>query len=394
MPVLDQDRIRYTGTASAASVSGSTPFGFFDSDPIFQVECAGATKLAALRLGYPNIDVELINLQFFALYEEASNEYFAQVHAYNIRNNIMVYQGQNINSIGNASYVNVQSFPLPYVVQLANGYGSETGTGGNITWKQGHITTTPYQQLYDLQDLWGNPSESFDRIDIKRIFHQIPPAFARIYDPFSMTGMSYSNILNEMGFSAYSPAIQFLMTPIFEDLLRGQGIKFNDMVRKSQYSFELINNKLKLFPIPTYVFNVYFEYSCARDRFSGSLSAPLTGSNSIVTDFSNVPYQNPIFSTLNSTGKQWIRKYFLALCKETLGSIRSKYMSIPIPNGELTMDGSDLRSEASKEKEDLINLLKEHLEESGKFKQMEKTAQQAEEMNKILKTVPLFLYIG
>ena len=86
-----------------------------------------------------------------------------------------------------------------------------------------------------------------------------------------MTGMSYSNIFNELGFGAYSPAVQFLMTPIFEDLLRGQAIQFNDMVRKSGYSFELVNNKLKLFPIPTFSFKVYFNYLVTKD-FHGTLA--------------------------------------------------------------------------------------------------------------------------
>ena len=117
-------------------------------------------------------------------------------------------------------------------------------------WKQGFVDVKRLQQSYDLQALWGDCFESGSAIEVRRIFHHRAPSIARIYDPFSMTGMSYSNILNEMGFAGYSPATQFLMTPIFEDLLRDQAIQFNDTVRKSAFSFELINNKLKIFPVP------------------------------------------------------------------------------------------------------------------------------------------------
>jgi hypothetical protein len=230
-----------------------------------------------------------------------------------------------------------------------------------------------------------------------RIFHNMTPAFARIYDPMSMTGMSYSNVMNELGFGAYSPATQFLMTPIFEDLLRGQAIEFNDMVRKSAYSFELVNNKLKIFPIPGSGFNIYFNYILTDDRYSGSVVMPQSGSSytgSYVSDYANIPYQNIPYTTINDVGRQWIRKYFLALCKELLGAIRQKYQTIPIPGGEVTLDGAELRNEAQQEKEQLIEQLRETLEAVGKKTQMEDRAKEAEFLQDTLKRVPLFIYIG
>ena len=266
----------------------------------------------------------------------------------------------------------------------------EVGVGGDVDWKRGYITTSPYQQIYDLQEIWGDVSESCNRIEVKRIFHERQPAFARIYDPFSMTGMSYSNIFNELGFCAYSPAVQFLMTPIFEDLLRGQAIEFNDMVRKSQYSFEIINNKLKLFPIPTETFKVYFQYIVENDRYN---AATISGSN-IVSDYSNIPYENLNYGQINEVGKQWIRKYFLACCKETLGLVRQKYQNIPIPGGEVTLDGAELRQESQQEKEALIQELRENLEAAGRKQQIEDRAKEAEYINETLRRVPTLIYIG
>jgi hypothetical protein len=173
-------------------------------------------------------------------------------------------------------------------------------------------------------------------------------------------------------------------------LLRGQAIEFNDMVRKSQYSFEIINNKLKLFPIPQESFRVYFDYLVENDRYSGSV---ISGSN-IVSDYSNIPYQNLVYGNVNEVGKQWIRKYFLACCKETLGLVRQKYQQIPIPGGEVTLDGAELRQEAQQEKEALIAELRENLEAAGRRQQVEDRAKEAEYLGEVLKRIPVYIYVG
>jgi len=393
--LIDNDRIRWPGSGS--SVVGRTPFGFYDNDFDFQTEAPKAANWAALRLGYPVVDIEMLDIDFYACFEEAVNEYGAQVNQFNIRNYIQVFQGQNVQSLGNLSGQAVVGSPMSTVIELAKAYGTEVGVGGYVNWKKGAITTVAMQQSYDLQALWADIVEDGQWIEVYRVYHTFPPAFARIYDPFSMTGMSYSNVLNEMGFGAYSPAVQFLMTPIFEDLLRGQAIQFNDMVRKSAYSFELVGNTLKLFPIPQYSMNVYFEYILRSDRYSGSVITNPSGSTytgSYVSDFANIPYGNIPFNTINQVGRQWIRKYFLAVCKELLGSIRQKYQTIPIPGGEVTLDGAELRNEAQQEKAALLQELRETLDAVGKKQQMEDRAREAEYLQDTLKRVPLFLYVG
>jgi len=382
-------------------ISGSTPFGFYDNNTVYQSDGPKVANYVAWKLGYPVLDVELQSGSIYACFEEACFEYSAQVNQFNIRNNIGVLQGTSANV--NLTQTNVAASGLPQLIKIAQGYGTEFGVGGNVDWKKGYIDVQAKQQTYDLQALWANVSESFDRIEIRRIFHEMPPAAARIYDPFSMTGMSYSNVLNEMGFAGYSPATQFLMTPIFEDLLRMQAIEFNDLVRKSGWSFELVNNKLKLFPIPTYDFRMYFEYLLVKERDSQGIynsgSFYVSGSNTVVSssvigDYSNVPYNNIPYSTINSVGKQWIRKYFLALCKEVLGSIRQKYQTIPIPGAEVTLDGGELRQEASAEKETLITQLRENLEATGRKAQMELREAEAQQLQATLQKVPMGIYIG
>ncbi len=394
---VDQDRYRYPGSCSF--FPGITPFGFYDGEPAFQMDVVGSTNWAARRLGYPGTDIEMIDVNFFACFEEAITEYSAQVNQFNIINNITLLQGLSTST--QVTQRNVQGASVPYVVKLSQAYGTEFGVGGNVDWKRGSINLVAGQQTYDLQALWGNTIESGSRIEVRRIFHDAPPASARIYDPFSMTGMSYSNVLNELGFAGYSPATQFLMTPIFEDLLRMQAIEFNDMVRKSAYSFELVNNKLRIFPIPTVNAKMYFDYMLTSERDaqimnSGSVTV-VTGSTSIsnvIGDYSNVPYDNIPYTGINSVGRQWIRKYFLALCKEVLGATRQKYQTIPIPGSEVTLDGGELRQEAQQEKTDLITQLRENLTATSRKAQMETLAAQNQQIQDTLKQVPLGLYVG
>lgn len=388
--MLDNDRIRWAGSGSA--VPARTPFGTYDNDLVFVNDCYRAAQWAGIRLGYPNVDVELVDLNFYAAFEEACNVYNAKINEYNMINNMYNVQGQKISSLTDLTNRAVIGAGIPYMCRLAKDYGTETGTGGTTDWKKQYITCNPRQQEYDLNALLGDKYEKCAAITVRRIFNYRPPAFARIYDPFSMTGMSYSNVLQELGFGAYSPAVQFLSCPIFEDLLRGQAIQFNDLVRKSQYSFEIKNNKLRLFPIPTYSFKLWIEYTNDDEVFANGSMTPL--GDKVATDFATVPYQNHTYSDINDPGKMWIRNYFLANCKEILGCIRQKMQTIPISGGEITLDGSELRSEAQQEKQALMESLNTMLEAAGKFAQMSKQSEMAIQLQETLKKIPICIYIG
>jgi len=395
---FDPTTIRWPGSGSAVNLT-TVPFGFYLNETNntgsigkFEYDCEKSAEWAAKRLGYPIIDVELKDISFYACFEEAVSEYGAQVNQFNIRNNLLNLQGLNTTDNPNLTGKNIQGSGLPFVVKLSRQYGSEINVGGDVPVKRVPVNLKKGQQVYDLNQLIECERECGNNVEIRRLFHGPAPAFARIYDPFSMTGMSYSNVLNEMGFAGYSPATQFLMTPIFEDLLRGQAIEFNDMVRKSAYSFEVINNQLRIFPIPTYDHSAYIEYVVEKDKFNSAVSPE--ANYEIVSDYSNAPYQNVVYNKLNAVSKQWIKKYFLALSKELLGAIRQKYNIVPIPGGEVTLDGGELRSEAQTEKEALITQLRENLEATGRTAMMEAKATEAEKMRDTLKSVPLLIYVG
>ena len=101
-----------------------------------------------------------------------------------------------------------------------------------------------------------------------------------------------------------------------------------------------------------------------------------------------------VYSQINDVGKQWIRKYGLALSKELLGIVRSKYGTIPIPGSEVSLDGDTLRAEATAEKEQLIEQLRETLEQTSRKALMEASKDESEFEQEKLKKVPYPLYIG
>ena len=401
---LDQDRVRWPGSGSRVT-SGSVPFGYYLGDTCssgestFENDCSSSAMWAAKRLGYPIVDIEMIDVNFYACFEESVLEYNRVVNEFNIVNNMVDLTGLPQSQYPNLTGLGVKSTGLPYVVQLSKQYGSEALVNGETPLKRNFIyvsaSMSGSEQLYDLNKLIGEEKEHLtgSRIEVRRVFHNRPPAVARIYDPFSMTGMSYGNILSEMGFAAYSPATQFLMTPIFEDLERIQAIEFNDMVRKSAYSFEIVgNNKLRIFPIPTNNFKLWIDYYLEKDK---NITNFYSGSRyEYVSDPSDIPYEYCKYCKINQPGKQWIKKYFLALCKETLGRILQKYSTVPIPGGEVTLDGAELRSEAKEEMGTLLDKLREMLEKSLRVNQLENKDKESDAMNKMLSRVPLHIYIG
>jgi len=180
------------------------------------------------------------------------------------------------------------------------------------------------------------------------------------------------------------------MMPAYEDLLRIQAIEINDMIRKSQYGFEISNNIVKFQPIFTEDKTIYFDYMVVDDKQANTFQS---GSD-IASDLSNVPYEHISYTKTNDMSRTWIYKYTLALAKELLGIIRSKFENIPYPDGEIRLDGEILRREAEQEKEGLIKELRETLEETGMQAQMKKQAENSKNTQEMFKNVPTLIYIG
>ena len=371
---------------SSSFYPGDTPFGYYDNDYTFQQDVDRIADWCAKKLGYPIMEVELQDINLYACIEEAVTEFSTQVNMFNAKDYMLTLVGTPTGSSLNNKVVSPN---MGRTIDLAHNYGTEVGSGGDVNWKKGYIQLSPNSQSYDLDVLWANVSESGNKIEIKRVYHDFSPAIVRYFDPYVGTGAGTQQLLDGFGWGSYSPAVNFLVMPLYADLLRIQAIEMNDQIRKSSYSFELRNNKLNIFPIPTVAFNMWFEYVVVKDRYN-PIKNTSTGN---VTDLSNVPYNLMTYEYISPIGKQWIYKYALGLAKELLGLIRNKYSTVPIPGAEVTLNGTDLISQGREDKANLLTELKELLQAMTRQGQMEQEQAIATAMNAQLNKVPLPIYI-
>jgi hypothetical protein len=376
----------WSGTSTFSP--GETPFGFYDYDADFQRDADKVANFCARRLGYPLVDVELQDISFYAAFEEAITTYGNELYAYQIRDNQLDLIGINTSTPLNNSIVTPN---FSSIIRLSQQYGSEAGTGGNITYYKGSIPLTASIQDYDLKQ-WAEDQGITGGIEIKRVFYEAPPAVVRYFDPYAGTGYGYQALFDSFGFGSFSPAINFLMMPLNYDLQTLQAIELNDMVRRSNYSFEMKNNVLRIFPIPNNSdAKMFFEYIKDSERIDSSVAAPNTEA---ANNVSNIPYTNPSYALINSVGRQWIFEYTLALAKEILGLVRGKYTNIPIPGSEVTLNQQDLLTQAATDKLRLIEKLREYFDQTSRQASLERRAAEAGFRKNELAEVPFTIYIG
>jgi hypothetical protein len=374
---------------SSSFATGSTPFGFFDTEASFQTDADNVADWCAKRLGYPLVDIELQAGNFYACFEEAISEYSNHVNQFNIQQNMLSIMGTPTSN--NLTHQNV-STNMGGLIQLATEYGSETFTNGNVKFYSASIDVSINKQRYNLNTLIRDVYNTTSSIEVKKVHHYSPPASIRFYDPY----LGNQAMLDTFGFGGYSTGVSFMLMPMYADLLRIQAIEFNDLMRKSSYSFEIIDNELRIFPIPVKDFKLWIEYIVKEERSNPLKYQPVSGSGvtGLVSDMSNAPYNRMQYDKINSVGRQWIYRYTLALVKENLGYIRGKYGSIPIPNGETTLNAADLLSAAGTEKQALVEELRTMLDTMTRSKLLEAKRAEVESLNVSLNATPLKIYVG
>ena len=365
--------------------TGSTPFGFYDNDNQFQTDADKVANYCVTRLGYPIMDVELQPIQLYACFEDAITEYGNEVFQYKVRENYLSLEGGNKSENLNNRLVNPS---LDRVIGISKEYGTEAGVGGNVEKYEGLLDLEIGVQTYDLNK-WAEDNNITGGIEIRRVFYDAPPAILRYFDPFAGTGTGVQSLMDVFDFGGFSPGVNFLLMPASYDALKIQAIEFNDQIRKSSYSFELVNNKLKIFPIPLNSGKLRFEYFKLEDKRA---SRSVDGST-LITNIGEVPYSNPTYSNINSIGRQWIFRYTLASSKETLAYIRGKYQTVPVPGSEATLNQADLLADARSEKENLITSLRETLEQTSRLSQLEKQSNESSFLKDTLSNIPYTIYV-
>ena len=491
----------YTGSVDFNNVSASyyntpstgsspTPFGFYDNDVQFKDDANKVTDFCARRLGYPIENVELQDIQFWAAFEEAVTTYGNELYAFKVRDNMLSLEGVPTGSSLNHTLVTPT---MASIVRLSEQYGEEAGVGGNIDWYSGSIKLEAGVQDYDLGQ-WALDNNISGGIEIKEVFYQDVPAVNEMYTPYGTT-FGFDGDAAAFAFmgGGYGYGDNFLMMPLSYDMQTIQAIEMSNQVRLSNYTFQLINNKLRIFPIPNYSGTISGQLVTTRDALLSSLvnindgvdgiysispstsgdgggallsvtisggiitsiiasrggssyiagdtltipvnslgtgsseviitlqtddvtnflvgdnvnlwfryikneerttSAIKENTDDVVTNESNVPYGNPIYTQINSIGRSWIFEYTLAIVKETLGYVRGKYATVPIPGAEVTLNQSDLLSAATAEKNALIERLRTYFDETSRQRLLER--RQAESVARVdeLNNVPMTIFIG
>ncbi len=366
-----------------------TPFSFYDNDLEFQADAVNVADWCAKRLGYPLVDIELQAANFFTAFEEATNEYGKQLYDFQIINNFQTLEGNSTGSNFNNQLITPN---LGGTINVSEQYGNEVdGGGGDYELQRGTLNVTVGTQRYDLLSSVSSSISGSEAVYMKRIYHYAPSAINRYFDPYAGTGTGIQSLMQTFGFGNYSPGVNFMLMPMYFDVLKLQAIELNDTIRKSGYHFTIEANRyLKLFPIPNRDYTLHFDY-VLKSVANNPIKNPATN---LITDISNVPYTNPTYAYINQPGRQWIRKYTLALAKEMLGGIRGKYQSLPIPGETTTLDYTRLLTEASAEKAALIEELRGLLDETTRLKQLERKNQEAQQTQETFYKVPYHIYIG
>lgn len=382
----------YDGTP--IPISGSTPFGYYDLDAQFQADGPKVANYCARKLGYPVMDVELQDVNFYTCFEEAVSVYSEELYQSKIKDNYLGLEGAPTGSQLNNTVV-VPS--LNSIVTIADNYGAQIGIGGTIEYYSGSLHLTASIQVYDMQQ-WainnGHISGS-DRIVIQEVSYKGNPAVNQYYDPFIGGSINYQGATENFGWSSYSPGLNFTLFPVYWDIQRIQEIEMSNTVRRSWFSFEVTNNKLTILPKPeTNDMIIWIKYSKKSDFSDPTKNSPYGNNQSLVSNPSNVPYGTITYLQINQPGKQWIFEYTLALASELLGLIRGKYTQVPAPGSEVTLNGADLISKGQAQQLALRERLRQDFEDMSRRAQLERKQSENQSISSTLSEVPMMVYLG
>jgi len=419
-PKSQTSAIVLTSTGSASAVSAAVPFGIYTGSVAFLSGASDQVAYVYKKLGGDVVDVEITTGNVYAAYEEAVLEYS---YIFNL------HQGKNVlsDALGNVTGTfnhkgNLTSGPLSaslrfprieanYTNKIGDGLSTMAGVGGTTSIYSASFTTTQNQQDYDLQTIISSSSASGvndngdaidyagkvtdKRIIVDKVFYRSPVAMWRFYGYYGGVGV----VGNMQTYGQYADDTTFEIVPTWQNKL--QAIMYEDSLytRVSHYSYEIINNKLRLYPNPRghdnfagYLNRIWFRFRVKSNIFEeeGDTDTGIEGINNLNTlPFDNIPYEN-----INAIGKQWIRKYSLALCKEMLGQIRGKFTTIPIPGESVTLNHSELLSQAKEEQQQLRDKLTEVLKEVEYPELAKKDQEKVTAAEETLRRSPLPIFVG
>jgi len=377
-------------TASFADVTDPTPFGIYDADVSFKDDADGIVKMVHSKLGGNVLQVELTNKDVYACFEEAMLNYSSLVNSYHAKSVLADVLGAQTGSLS-GSENKFARMSLSLAKRRADAFSSEALVGGTRALLSSSVDLSVGQQNYDLNYIMSASGlvTNNQRVEVREVYHTSPSAAYRFFD----TTSAVNYLHNQFNFESFTPETIFYLLPIWEDVLRAQQLEMSHKIRRSNYSYSIVNNVLKVYPVPTLAAKMHFTY-----YLQGSGDDPFSSDNDPLVDgisnLSNIPFGNIQYSKINSSGQNWVRRFTLALSKEVLGLIRGKTSSIPIPNGELTLNSAELLMAARDEQDQLKNELRTLLDETTYDALSDQEARQAQNLMEILARAPMGIFVG
>jgi len=396
-----------TGSSPGEADSAEFPFSVYTDDQFFLSGAADQVAYTFHKLGGDVLDIELTKEQVFSSYQESVLEYSYLLNIHQAKNSIGDLLGAKTGSFNEEGQLQnttdledvalkFPKFKFEYARRVGHGYSTEAGIGGVTEIYSASFNTEEGKQDYDLQEIISNSTEFSSivgnkRINVTKVYYKTPQSMWRFY--------GYYGGLNTVGdlasYGQYADDSTFQLVPTWQN--KSQAMAFEDAIytRNSHYSFEIKNNKLRIFPNVVNVTpkTMYVEFFVDTDtpwKEEDTTDNGVEGINNInALPFENTPYQK-----INSIGKQWIRRFALALSKETLGNIRSKLSSIPIPGDSVTLDGPALISQGQSEQEKLRDELKGIFDELTYTKIAAGDVELSDAINKVQERIPMRIFVG
>lgn len=406
-PTSTLSAIVLSETGTESEVVSSLAIGYYTSDT-FVSGAAAQVAYTYKRLGGDVLDIEITNKNVYNHYEEAVLEYSYIVNLHQARNSLGSALGGPTGSFdhkgeisGSTESVSLKypKFQFDYAFRNADKFSTEATVGGTQPLYSASFDVVHKQQVYDLQQIVSSSQAGAEwagmgnkRIKIRQVYYITPRQMWRFYGYYG--GL---NVVGDMhNYGQYADDSSFNVIPVWQNKI--QAIQYEDHLytRTSHYSYEISDNKLKLYPVPTSVtedkFWFRFTVETGNEAFAtGSYDSGVNGVNNMNT----MPMENIPFDKINSIGQQWIRRFALALSKETLGQVRGKFGgSIPIPGDNVSLNASDLLSQASSEQQTLREELNKQLDEMLYAKLAETDRAMVENMDAIVQKVPLKIFVG
>ena len=415
-PISQMSKSILPATGTVTEVAALLPLEVYSDSAQFLSGAADQVAYTYKKIGGDVLDIELKSGNVYANYQEAVLEYSYLVNLHQSKNILsdvlgqttgtFDHEGQRINGPEN---VNLKFPRVSFEIErrISDAYSTATGIGGTVPIYSASFGLEQGRQDYDLQAIISGSSASGTdpsgaaaayagivgdkRVIVKKVYYKTPNAMWRFFGYFG--GLNVVGNLNYYG--QYTDDSTFEIVPTWQNKLQAMAYEDNIYTRLSHYSYELKDNKLRIFPAPDIVYDynhMWVDFSIIPDAWeeTGTTDTGISGINNMNTlPFDNLPYEN-----INAIGKQWIRRFALALSKETLAQIRGKFQTIPIPGESVNLNADALLSQSKEEQEKLREELKTILDELTYTELAKKDAEKSDATNDVQKRVPLIIFQG